>query len=516
MFLVVWTQNKRKGTQVSVYAMVDEVGMFAESRQRFDETVDWLAGCQAGGLSHAVVEQRLQVAGREMLRQLLQNHLDLRAVREVRLPAVVGEDGVARTYAEPDHQRGLCTVFGEVTVARIGYRAKGVDSRFPADAVLNLPPGLHSHGLRKVAAIEAGRGSYDQTMAAIERSCGVSVGKRQVEALAGVSAHDVDAFYATRAGVRCPVGDVLVLTADAKGIVMRPDALRASTRKAAAAGVRKLTTRLSRGEKTGRKRMAEVVAVYHVTPVPRKAADVIGLPGQTREQRTTGPRAVGKWLHASITDDTSTVIGAMFDEAARRDPDGTRTWIVLVDGNTHQIEVIRGQAKARDRPVTILIDIVHVVEYLWKAGWCFYQEGDPAIETWVAEQARDILDGHANRVAGRIQRKITQCGLDPARRAGADACVTYLLNKARYLRYRHALTSGWPIATGIIEAACRYLIKDRLDITGARWGLPGAEAILKLRATASNGDFDDYWSFHLAQEYQRIHHSRYTPAATIT
>jgi hypothetical protein len=223
--------------------------MFTESRQRFDETVGWLTGSQAGGLSHAVLEQRLQVAGRELLRQLLQDHLDLRAVREERLPAVVGDDGVARGYAERDRQRMLGTVFGQVTVTRIGYRAKGVDSRFPNDAVLNLPTGLHSHGLRRLAAIEAGRGSFEQAAAAIERCCGVSVGKRQVEMLAGDTARDVDAFYAARSGLRPPAADVLVLTADAKGVVMRPDALRESTRKAAAGSTHKMTTRLSRGEK---------------------------------------------------------------------------------------------------------------------------------------------------------------------------------------------------------------------------------------------------------------------------
>ena len=290
---------------MAAYAMVDEVGMFAESRQRFNETVGWLSGSQAGGLSHAVLEQRLQVVGRELLRQLLQDHLDLRAIREERLPAVVGDDQVARAYAEPDHRRGLCTVFGQVTVTRIGYRAKSVDSRFPGDAVLNLPVGLHSHGLRRLAGIEAARGSFEQTVAAIERSCGVTVGKRQVETLAADAARDVDAFYETRSGVRCPLGDVLVLTADAKGIVMRPDALREPTRRKAADSSHKMTTRLSRGEKTGRKRMAQVVAVYHVTPVLRTPADVISLPGQSRDQRTTGPKAAGKWLHASIADDAT-------------------------------------------------------------------------------------------------------------------------------------------------------------------------------------------------------------------
>ncbi|MCA1602436.1 MAG: ISKra4 family transposase, partial [Acidobacteria bacterium] len=72
-----------------------------------------------------------------------------------------------------------------------------------------------------------------------------------------------------------------------------------------------------------------------------------------------------------------------------------------------------------------------------------------------------------------------------------------------------ALAQGWPIATGVIEGACRHLIKDRMDLTGARWGLPSAEAVLKLRALLSNDDFDDYWDYHLTQEKHRIHQTRY-------
>ena len=100
-------------------------------------------------------------------------------------------------------------------------------------------------------------------------------------------------------------------------------------------------------------------------------------------------------------------------------------------------------------------------------------------------------------------------GLEPARRAGADTCATYLTNKRAHLDYPTALTQGWPIATGVIEGACRHLVKDRLDLTGARWGLHGAEAILKLRALHSNGDLDEYWHYHLAQERQRVHQTRY-------
>ena len=105
-------------------------------------------------------------------------------------------------------------------------------------------------------------------------------------------------------------------------------------------------------------------------------------------------------------------------------------------------------------------------------------------------QATRVLEGHATKVAGTIRRTATNRRLDPASRKLADDAANYLTSKAPYLDYPTALANGWPIATGIIEGACRHLVKDRMDITGARWGLAGAEAILKLRAIKANGDFD--------------------------
>jgi hypothetical protein len=125
------------------------------------------------------------------------------------------------------------------------------------------------------------------------------------------------------------------------------------------------------------------------------------------------------------------------------------------------------------------------------------------------DKARAVLAGRAKQFAASISRKATRDRLDPRGRANADACATYLVNKAPHLDYPTALSRGWPIATGVIEGACRHLVKDRMDLTGARWSLDGAEAILKLRAIHSNGDFPDYWRYHLSQEHQRIHQSRY-------
>lgn len=481
---------------------------FAAAREQFATILGWLDGEASSGLDHAELEGQLDVAGRELLRLLLQDHVDLRAVREGRVE-VAGADGSHRTRMETGHTRALGTIFGEITVTRIAYREPGHANLHPADAALNLPVEKHSHGLRQLAAIESSRGAFDGAVEAIERSTGQHLGKRQVEDLASRAAIDFDAFYTQHKPPSSDVDDVLVLSCDGKGVVMRPDALRPATAKAAANSNPKLATRLSKGEKRNRKRMAEVGAVYDITPVSRCPSDI--LPGNDTQRRdaTAAPLARNKWLTASVVDDAATVVTTIFDEADRRDPDHARSWIALVDGNVHQIQRIKAEAKDRGITVEIVIDFVHVLEYLWKAAWSFHREGDPAAETWVRKHAQTILDGHPTRVAGALRRAATLTNLDPGRRENADKCATYLTNKRALLDYPTALERGWPIATGIIEGACRHLVKDRMDLTGARWGLHGAEAILKLRALRCNGDFATYWTWHLRQEQQRVHRSRY-------
>ncbi|MGH8902255.1 MAG: ISKra4 family transposase [Egibacteraceae bacterium] len=484
-------------------------GAFAGAQERFAGVLGWLEGDDAAALTHGELEDRLQVEARQLFRQLLADHLALRARAEPRLEAVVDAAGVPRGSVEAAHERGLATVFGEVAVERLAYRRRGHPNLRPADGAPSLPAERHSHGLRRLAALEACRGSFDAAVEAIERATGQLLGKRQVEDLAQRAVVDFDDFYSTRQRPVGDPGDALVLSCDGKGVVMRPDALRPATRKAAEGSTTKLATRLSKGEKRNRKRMAEVGAVYDLTPVPRSPADVLPTAGHDRADAVAAPTAKGKWLIASVTDAAATVVARIFDEADRRDPGHARAWVALVDGNNHQIDRIKTEAAARGVDVTIVVDFAHVLEYLWKAAWSFHGQGDRAAETWVHEAASKVLDGKAKQVAAGIRRKATRARLDPARRANADTAAAYLVNKAAYLDYPTVLQAGWPIATGVIEGACRHLVKDRMDITGARWGLPGAETVLKLRALVSNGDFDEYWQYHLAQEHQRVHCSRY-------
>jgi hypothetical protein len=477
-------------------------GLFAPARRRFESVVRWLAG-PAGNLDHAALEGRLAADGRELARVLLQAHLDLRAAREERLAGVTAAGGSARPWAERGHSRQLATVVGQVGVSRIGYRAPGVPSVYPADEQLSLPAEKYSAGLGELAAIEAAGGSFEDAAAAVVRATGVRIGKRQLEQLAGRAAADFESFYASRP--RPAHEGVLVLEADGKGIMMRPGELRPRAARKAARAVPRQQGRLSRGEVRTRKRVAEVGAVFDSTPVPRTAADILPGPGAATGA-ADAPRAQSKWVTASVAADAAQVVASVFAEADRRDPGRARTWIALADGNKDQIAAICAQAQARRIHVTVIVDLIHVTEYLWDAAWCFHPEASPDAAGWVRAHARAVLDGRAAAVAADIRAQAAAtAGLSGNQHKTAEKAARYLETKAPFLDYPTALAAGWPISTGVIEGACRHLVKDRMDITGARWSTQGAEAILKLRAILANHDWAEYWDWHLRQQHQRTY-----------
>ncbi|HEV2239687.1 MAG TPA: ISKra4 family transposase [Streptosporangiaceae bacterium] len=493
------------------YAPILDAAPFAASANLFTALVTDLQGSEAAGLTASELEELLAERGRAVLRQVLQDHLDLRAAREEQTArqqrtSVVDADGITRTRVETGHCRLLATLFGTVRVTRCAWRRPGAGNLYPADAALSLPAPRHSHTLARLAAQEAVRGSFQTAHAAITGRCGPVIGKRQIEQAVVHAAADIADFYSARVPVLCTASTLLVISADAKGVVMRPGALRPATAKAAARRGR-MRTRLAAGEKPNRKRMATLACVYDAEPAPRRSHDVIAPPGGRHGHRKPRPRpkAKAKWLAGSVEHDPAEVIAAAFGQAEARDPAHRRRWVVLVDGACHQLDLIRAEAARRGVTISIVIDLIHVLEYLWKAAWSLHPAGDPAAEDWVAVKALAILSGDSARVAADITTETEAARLTAEQRRNADTCVHYLTSKHPFLRYDEALAAGWPIATGVIEGACRHLIGDRLDITGARWGLDGAEAILTLRAVISNGDFGEYWRFHLAREHQRLY-----------
>lgn len=479
----------------------------AAAREKLDAMCSKLRSTKALGMTHSGLESDLRSDGDELLRLLLQDHFDLRAVLE-QIPdaPVVGSDGVVRPHVRRQG-RVLLSIFGKVDVARLGHGQRGKDSLHPLDAGLNLPPEMYSFGVRRRLAIEVAKVSFDAAIASVGTSTAASLPKRQAEELARRAAVDFEAFYEAQSELPARPTKLLILSLDGKGVVMRVEDLKPETRKKAKIGKKKLQKRLSPGEKRNAKRMATVAAIYTVEPYIRTPEEVATPP--KKEERKPAPRPMDKRVWASLERPMKEVITEMFDEAFCQDPLGEKQWVCLTDGNPTQIRLMKERAAAIGVKLVIVLDIIHALEYVWKAVTAFHKASTPEAEAWVAERLLRILQGKSSDVAAGMRRSATLRNLSQKDRASVDKCANYLLKLRDYLRYDQYLERGLPIASGVIEGACRHLIKDRMDVTGARWSLAGAEAVLKLRALMASGDFDAYWTFHEAMELKRNHTNHY-------
>lgn len=463
---------------------------------------------------HGDLEETIAEQGRELHRLLLQGVASLHEGGQPVEP-VVGADGVERTQRRC-RSRQVSTIFGRIEVARMCCIAPSTESLAPLDGVLNLPSHSYSHGLRRLVARHCATMAFETTIDFVQDRTGVAVPKRQTEGLARAAAVDFDAFYESRQAI--PENDaerpeLLVISTDGKGVTMIESDLRPATREAA---------QKERARKTGREkpfapkggkrrdhrtRMAQVAVVYGIERHPRTAEDIVRELDRDEVRWSDRPKPNNKRTWASLAKDSHEVIEDAFREADRRDPKRQAQWVILIDGLLHQLDVVLELVGRYNPNAVVVLDLVHVLEKLWAVAAVLRSETDR--EDWVAEKLLWLLQGRTDTVASAMRRSATKLNVHGKSRKLVDDVADYLLEHAEFLQYDRCLRDGLPIATGVVEGACRHLIGDRMEITGARWGLATAEAVLRLRALLACGDFDEYWRFHAQREHARNHLARY-------
>jgi hypothetical protein len=203
---------------------------------------------------------------------------------------------------------------------------------------------------------------------------------------------------------------------------------------------------------------------------------------------------------ASLLKGKTAVIQEVAEEMARRDPSQSLTRLALTDGE--RALQIRVEKKLN---VTLILDLMHVLEKLWKAAYVFHAEGSLEADLWVLDRTLQILFGNVGQVVKGIRQSVTKRRLSGPKRKTLDAVAHYLYRNRTRMRYDEYLAKGWPIASGSVEGACKNLIKDRMERSGMRWTAQMAEAIVQLRAIYLSGDFDRYWQFHIDQDQRRLY-----------
>jgi len=319
-------------------------------------------------------------------------------------------------------------------------------------------------------------------------------------------APDVETFYAQQAPP--PVTDeaaILVVQADGKGVpILRPATTTAPVR-------------LSKGQKHGGKKEATLTATYTIAPAIRPPEAVVeslfaaaGTPGSARADRPerTGPQGKRLWATLAGKDAALTEAAA---RVARRDGSHLTHRVALTDGS----QALQERVQRQFPTFTLVLDLIHATEYLWKAANALLGETNPRRTAWVKARTLQLVHSQSAWVVADLRHGADTPGRARRTRTVLTKVAAYLARNAPYMDYAVYLARGWPIATGVIEGACRHLVKDRCELSGMRWTIDGAESLLHLRCVHENGDWDAYHAFRRRQRHQRLYAVPY-PAGAAT
>jgi hypothetical protein len=471
-----------------------------KAQHQFDALRDFVQQAARDG-------ERIDTVERELFRQLLGlGHTLLSAFviqqgdGDVGPQAETADGQVARRLPEP-HDRRYLSIFGELTIARVVYGSREGQriEHVPRDERLGLPEGEFSSVLEDWGQRLCLKESFAEAGRSLEMLLGLRLGARALEGMNRAVAAYAPAFQAS---LEVPPpgeeGPLLVVTADGKGVPMRrPPQVGPQPHH-----------RRTKGEKANKKQMACVGAVYSIEPFVRKAEDIID--EVLREERAKQrPRPRHKHVWAEMTREIDGIevpakeglFCQLYTESLLRNLGQDRPVICLLDG-----ERALWDAQGVYFPEAVgILDLFHVLERLWAVAHCFHKEGSDEAKRFVECRLRDLLQGRVGYVISGLRKRLRTERLSGQRREVVRSAVEYLTNNRGHMRYDEYLAAGYPIGSGVAEGACRHLVKDRMEQTGMRWTVGGAQAMLHVRALYLNDQWDDFLGFRVEQEQDHLY-----------
>ena len=411
----------------------------------------------------------------------------------------VDKESARRPYHSIKHREYL-SIFGRVSIPRACYWAKGRHEVYPLDVELNLPEIECSYVLQEWSAALGSEEPYEKAAHFLETILKMPLWGSLVETVMYKSSVDVPKFYENRQGPDAETEkEIIVATGDGKGIVMRKDQLEKKVAKKRLRKMRKTGERVKKEldkkiERLGKKKMSTVIGVYTIAPHERTAEEFLTR-GKEDKKR---PRPCNKVVQATLEGKES-AFQRLKEEVIKRDPKKEKQGVALVDGE-HKLR----QLMKKYLPwFLIIIDIYHVMEYLWKGAHVFYKEGSPEAASWMTDKLNKLLLGKVKGIITEFKGLLET--VSGERKEQLRKVITYLENGKNHMRYDIYLKKGYPVGSGVVEGACKNLVKDRMEQCGMRWTIAGAEAVLRMRSIQINGMTSNYWQYHIAQEKQRLY-----------
>jgi hypothetical protein len=419
----------------------------------------------------------------------------LQAERYPRTPVQTATGGELPYHGQK--KRTYFSVFGKLPVLRPYFYKAGVGRASPLDEQLSLGADSYSDVVREIAEYLGVDSAYEKVTGLFGYLLGQSLGKNAVQLMVTEDAEDIEAFYEQKpAPDVSEEGCILVVQADGKGVPL--------VKQTAAAG----KVRLGKGEKRSKKKESVVTSVYTIEANIRRPEEVIAsLFRQERaENKMETSKKSMKPQHKEVwatLEGKDAALARLALRVAKREGGHIQERVALTDG----AEALQKRVQAHLPAFTLVLDFIHANEYLWDAANRLYQEQDPQRLVWMEKRSLDLLSGRTADVIVDLRQLAQTPGTKPAQQEQLHKTANYFERNLEYMHYDDYLRQGWPIASGVIEGACRHLVKDRCERTGMRWTQTGAETLLQLRAVAVNDDWDDYHAYRREQRHLRLYDS---------
>jgi hypothetical protein len=397
-----------------------------------------------------------------------------------------------------EKKRDYYSIFGKVPLRRPYFYKSGVGESSPVDEELSLGDDCYSDLMRELAEFLGVDVTYAKVRHFWSRLLGQTLSTQAIQTMIAKDAADVQAYYEQK-----PEPDVeseatiLVVQADGKGVPMVHEE----------AVVTK--TRLGKGEKRSKKKEAIVTSNYTIEPHPRTPEAVVASffrqesTSSSSSQSRSRPQNKHTW---ATLDGKDAALSRLANQTEKRDGAHTQHRVALTDG----CEALQTRVERHLPDFTLILDFVHASEYLWKAANALHGEQSDKRDPWVEQQTLQILSGQTKPVIAELERLAHRPKCSQAKRQAFTSAANYFQRNQPYMKYDEYLVNGWPIASGVIEGACRHFVKDRCELSGMRWTQEGAENLLHLRAVAENDDWDDYHQFRKERRHQRLYGSPYS------
>jgi hypothetical protein len=419
-------------------------------------------------------------------------------------PAVTRADGMLLPRETQLRAHDYFSLFGKFAVPRTCDRTPGEPGIFPLDAQVNFPERCYSYFLQEWMTLFEVEHPFQESTGLFEQLFDLEVAESVLMEVAKEAPQDYESFYAQQ-----PVpheetqGEFLVVSFDGKGVPMIK------------AEATKLKAKLGTGEKRQKKKEALVGVSYTVDAKlrsPEALAELLVDPEAARARRQRegamddAPRAQQVRRVASLVRTKQAVMELIKADAERRDPEHRKPLVVLLDGALGLWNLAPQLFKPWKR-MTCILDIMHVVGYLWSAANALFGEGSKDGTRWVQAKLTEILRGRVGYVIGGLRQILTKQRLRKSVRETLEKVITFFHNHRRWMQYDVYLAAGLPVGTGVVESACGSVVKHRMEGEGKRWSLAGAEAILALRSLKKSHDNDlrDYWRFRARQVRVRLY-----------